>query len=116
MNINPKFGMMAAAVVYVGTAALNPAGAAVMPPPAEFSGKFTKDNDVQFFQITLTAPSLLAISSGYAAGGFDPILSLFDSTGLLIAENDDQAPGTNPDPELVLPSLAQGSYTLALTQ
>jgi len=119
MNINRKFGMMAAAVVYVGIAALNPAGAAVLP--ADFNGMFSKDNDVQFFAITLEGPkgdtTPLAISTGYVNGGFDPILTLFAADGTKLASNDDDLSVDPPNPDSVLSvNLLAGAYTLALTQ
>lgn len=99
-----------------------------------FRGTATRDDSVQLFTFNLTASSAVTVrtysyaggtNSGGAAipeGGFDPYVSLFDSTGLLIAENDD-APGVPSSPvtfsaydAFLTQTLAAGSYTLALTQ
>jgi hypothetical protein len=90
-----------------------------------FSGAFTQDDNVFQTRLTFDAPSLVTLqTTSYARGGFDPILSLFDSSGLLIAENDDGFPGTVPpdpstgnawDADLVI-DLNPGTYTIALTQ
>lgn len=62
-----------------------------------FTGNFTQDNEIQLFQVTMAADGVLTIQTfGYAgglnqagnnisAGGFAPALSVFDSTGTLIA-------------------------------
>ncbi len=91
-----------------------------------FTGNFTQDDDVQLLYFHLDAPaSVQLITLHYAggvnsagetipSGGFDPILSLFDSSGTFIAENDDRASG-QPDSLLAL-TLNAGDYVLALTQ
>jgi hypothetical protein len=101
-----------------------------------FLGSFTQDDDVRMFTFTWPAAGDLTIRTwSYAggmngdgelipAGGFDPILSLFDVTGQLIAANDNGSPDVPADPVtgnqwdafLFLPSFAPGTYTLALTQ
>lgn len=70
-----------------------------------FTGTFAADNDVQLFDFTADGSSTIALRSysyggGIQAdgnvvseGGFDPILALFDNTGLLIGINDDDALG-----------------------
>ena len=99
-----------------------------------FTGTFAGDDDVDLFSFTLDAPSTItAITYSYAggtqtngnvvpAGGFDPMLTLFDATGLKLADNDDgiSAPfdpdtGDAFDAELSA-VLAAGAYILALTQ
>lgn len=66
-----------------------------------FNGSFSKDNDIQKFSFAVgTRTSIILKTSSYAggtsasgqtvsSGGFDPILAVFDSTGRLIANNDD---------------------------
>lgn len=82
---------------------------------ASFSGTFTQDNGKAGFWFYLQAPAAVTIeSTGYAAGGFDPVLSLYDPSGLGIAVNDDQDVG-NSDPKLV-ENLSAGLYTVYLTQ
>jgi hypothetical protein len=101
-----------------------------------FTGTFAEDDDVQTFPFTVVAPSDVTLRTlSYAGGtnanaqviprgGFDPILSLFDGSGALIAANDD---GTFPDVGLDLVTgqtldaflrlpLAAGNYTVAITQ
>lgn len=76
-----------------------------------FAGNFTRDDDVQRFDFTVGALSTITLRSySYAggtqaddtivsAGGFDPILALFDaSTGALIEQQDDANSGVPADP------------------
>jgi hypothetical protein len=67
----------------------------------DFNGTFTYDNDVIFLNFTVDSLSNVTIFSsswgdgelgdnGYLAGaGFDPILSIWDSSGSLLYEQDD---------------------------
>lgn len=66
-----------------------------------FTGTFAQDDDVQVFDFTADGASEVTLRSySYAGGtqadgnvvpggGFDPILALFDSMGVLIAQQDD---------------------------
>jgi hypothetical protein len=102
-----------------------------------FTGTFTGDADVQLFDFTVGAPSIVTLLTySYAggtnsvgavipAGGFDPILSLFDSSGLLIDQNDDGVfPDVGIDPitgvawdtYLETALLGAGDYTVAVSQ
>jgi hypothetical protein len=66
-----------------------------------FTGDFAHDNDVQQFTFTVGATSPVSLRSwsyaggtnaagaAIARGGFDPILALFDGSGLRIGEQDD---------------------------
>jgi hypothetical protein len=88
-----------------------------------FIGSLSSPSEVQLFSFNIGSESAvtlrtLSFAGGLnaegtliAGGGFDPILTLFDSTGLLIAENDD---GDSLDPFLFLPSLAPGFYQVAV--
>lgn len=101
-----------------------------------FTGTFAADDDVQLFNFSVGAASAVTlVTKSYAggtladgtvisAGGFDPILALFDSTGLLIDDNDDGSfPDVGIDPvtgeqydtflQLVL---GAGDYTVAVSQ
>lgn len=101
-----------------------------------FNGSFTADDDVQLFEFSIdTQASVTLRSVGYAgglnaaeesvsAGGFDPILTLFDADLNVIDVNDDGLPpnvgidpvsGISYDPFLES-DLAAGNYTVALTQ
>lgn len=79
-----------------------------------FRGTFAHDNSKTaiYFYADAGTPVTLT-STGYAAGGFDPVFSLHDSTGTQIDVNDDQALG-NPDSQLV-ETLDKGRYTLFVT-
>ncbi len=97
-------------------------------------GLFTRDDDVQLFDMDVTAPGVVDIRTyGYAGGitskgnavprgGFDPILTLFNSAGSFLAENDeglgvaiDPTTGQAYDARITL-KLATGNYVVALTQ
>jgi len=101
-----------------------------------FTGTFSADNNVQLFNFSVGAISDVTLRSySYAggtqadgnivsAGGFDPILALFDSTGALIDQNDDDATGTvAADPTtgnrwdtFLVSNLGIGDYTVAVMQ
>lgn len=60
------------------------------PVDLTFAGTFVKDNDVLKFNFTIdSARSVGVVSSSWVAGGFDPILTIFDSTGTKVAFQDD---------------------------
>ena len=95
-----------------------------------FNGTFSGDADVQLFSFTVGAGANVTLSTtSYAAGGFDPYISLYDSTGALIFQIDDGSPNSDPgngnayDSFVTFPPgdgslsiLTAGTYTLALTQ
>lgn len=111
-----------------------------------FTGNFINDNDLQFFNVNMGADGVLTIQTfGYAgglnqagnnivAGGFAPALSVFDSTGNLIANDNlggtvPSCNGRNQDPvttfcldAIVYDSgsvplfLFAGTYTVVLSQ
>ncbi|WNB74464.1 DVUA0089 family protein [Methylomonas koyamae] len=60
----------------------------------DFSGSFANDNDVLRFNFTLGAPGVVTLfTSSWLGGGFDPIVSVWDSSGNQLAEQDDGFPG-----------------------
>ncbi len=114
-----------------------------------FTGAFTQDDQLELFQFTAPSASVLVRTWSYAggtnaagspisAGGFDPILSIFDATGgltassTLITQNDngplcplgspacvniDPASGAAFDSLLTLTGLnAGGTYAVVLSQ
>ena len=107
-----------------------------------YAGTFINDNDVQLFTFNLPAPSTVTLLTlGYgggvnaagqtiAAGGFEPVLGLFDSTGVALSgpiqpgNNNPPCSPRNPDPardNFCLDAYAQftlgaGSYTVSLSQ
>lgn len=107
--------------------------------PTSLGGFFDGDDDVREFEFTIAVDSIVTIETvSYAGGllvgfgfpdpggGFDPILSLFDGSGLFIDEDDDDddsiGPG-NVDPvtfasfdSFLQPALAAGTYTVVITQ
>lgn len=115
----------------------------VLAPPASadpdsfsFQGSFQHDDDVQLFAFHLASDSSVLIRTwSYAGGvnaagdtisrgGFDPMLFVFDSTGLLTAEALDGVCDSEVARDLsgacfdayLTNYLSAGEYTLALTQ
>jgi hypothetical protein len=100
-----------------------------------FTGSFTGDGDVQLFNFSVGATSSVTLlTTSYAGGtnaagtviprgGFDPILALFNSSGVLINQNDDggsnvpadSVTGAHFDTFLQSP-LAPGNYTVSVMQ
>jgi hypothetical protein len=101
-----------------------------------YQGNFSSDDDVQTFNFNVFSAGLVTLQTfGYAggvngagttipAGGFDPVLTLFDGSGNFLVMNDDGpcgTVGTDPttlncfDAYLSL-DLGAGSYTAALTE
>jgi len=100
-----------------------------------FTGNFTQDDNVQLFNFSVGASSTVTLRAySYAGGtnaagqviargGFDTILALFDSTGLLVGQNDDGGSNVPADPvtgahydtylQLVL---GTGNYTVAIME
>jgi hypothetical protein len=101
-----------------------------------FTGNFATDDEVQLFNFNVSSASTVSLRTlsyagginaagqSVARGGFDPILSLFDSSGALLDVGDDGGYGvvaadavTNaPYDGFLTALLAPGAYTLALTQ
>ncbi len=113
-------------------------GASGSPSPGSFTGTFTSDSDQREFFFTLAAPGTVTVRTySYAggvnaagatipAGGFDPTLTLFDSTGLTLAVNQDGGCAlVAPDPltaaspcwdAFISATLPAGTYRVILTQ
>ena len=114
-----------------------PAAAAL---PLSFQGTLAADDEVDLVTFDVDAPTNVTLRSfGYAggtqqdgtvvpAGGFDPILNLFDGTGALIVGNDDgrSEPGLcavpsdpasgGPFDACLVVALEAGSYTVSVSQ
>lgn len=81
-------------------------GSPALAADLSFVGSFSDPNDVQLFNFVVESQSNVTLRSwSYAGGinaqgnsidrgGFDPILALFDSSGLQIGQNDDDETGT----------------------
>ena len=108
--------------------------AGAVPMDFSFTGNLANDDDVQLFNFSVAAPSIVTLRTwSYAggtnaagdvipAGGFDPILALFDSAGNLIDQNDDGI-GVPADPvtgaaydTLLSTALDAGDYTVSVMQ
>lgn len=124
------------AAVFLFGVALAASPLAAAPAAAanlSFTGAFTADDDVQNFTFSLANPATVTIQTySYAggtqadgnvvpAGGFDPILALFNAVGTLINFVDDGSntpdPNTkNPFDALLETNLGAGTYTVTLMQ
>lgn len=80
-----------------------------------FNSNFSKDNDVQLFKVTVGSGVGQVQTTSWATGGFDPILTQFDSAGnYSFNENNDIDTASGKfDAQLFL---TPGSYLVALTQ
>jgi len=100
---------------------------------ADFSleGSFLADDQVQLFTFSLNSASTVALRTwSYAgginalretipSGGFDPILTLFSSSGLLIDQNDDGSQSLQTEQGFdanLEANLSPGTYVVSLTQ
>lgn len=102
--------------------AANPAAAADL----SFTGSLSDPNQVLLFNFVVGAPSNVtlrtytysggtnAAGTTFAGGGFDPILALFDSTGLLIGQNDDLDTFAGLWDTYLNTNLAAGTYTVSV--
>ncbi len=97
-------------------------------------GVFALDDDAQLFDVVVStagpadirtysyAGGLTSTGRVIAGGGFDPVLTLFNSGGMFLADNDEGA-GIATDPTTgeafdarITTNLTPGSYIVALTQ
>ncbi len=123
-TIIARSGILMAAALWAGSASA---------ADFSFTGTFTEDDDIALFAFTVGSPSTVTLQSlsyaggtnaagqTIAAGGFDPILALFDSAGNLIDQDDDGSSVVDPETgrswDVFLQELLQpGSYTVAVTQ
>ncbi len=82
-----------------------------------FTGNLDHDDDFRTFSFTVDSTSDVTIrTSSYAAGGFDPLLVLFDSTGTWISMNDDISTDDGLYDSLITWNLDAGNYIVALAQ
>jgi len=128
MKICAKFSLLVIMLLFVALSA--------RADQFSYSGNFTSDDQVLTFAINVTAPGTVTLRTySYAggvdlagttvpAGGFDPVLTLFDATGNFLVTNDDGTCGeVGTDPTTancfdayVSTQLAAGLYTVALTE
>jgi hypothetical protein len=94
-----------------------------------YTGQFLHDNGVKLIGFTVGAPSLVglrtwsygggvnAAGQAIAAGGFDPLVHLWDAAGMLITVEDDSVCGANMCPDVnFYMQLAAGDYTVSISQ
>jgi hypothetical protein len=101
-----------------------------------FSGNLSIDDEIQLFNFTVGTASTVvlktlsyaggtnAAGTTFSAGGFDPILALYNAVGTQIDTNDDGTSSeVSADPltgrfydTFLTADLAAGSYTVAVTQ
>ncbi|MEZ5931693.1 MAG: DVUA0089 family protein [Alphaproteobacteria bacterium] len=136
----PNTLLKSALGVAVGFLLISPASAIPLTPPTNVNGTFVFDNDVEQFEFSIPTTSIVTIESiGYGGGtfvtnpaivvgpgGFDTVISLFDSTGAFIDDDDDD--DDNLGSTLVDPStgnafdaflqttLTAGTYTVVVSQ
>lgn len=124
ISMMKKLSLGAALALTASVVAVSPAQAVDF----DFNGTFAQDNNVLLFDFTTDSDSTVTIfSSSWVEGGFDPILSLFDSTGNLIQFQDDGATIGSTASNGVSYNhgiwdtyftqlLTAGTYTVAITQ
>ncbi len=114
--------------------ALSAGQVGAVPMDFSFTGNLANDDDVQLFNFSVASASNVTLRTwSYAggtnaagdvipAGGFDPILAVFDSAGNLLDQNDDGL-GVPTDPvtgaafdTLLTISLAPGDYIVSVMQ
>jgi len=101
-----------------------------------YTGSFVTDDQIQEFLFSLSAPSIVTtVTYSYAGGtnqagaiipegGFDPWLAIFNSSGVLVASDDNGTctqVGTDSDTgacfdSYISEALTTGTYTLVLSQ
>lgn len=117
-------------VALLAGAANTNAHADAPPSPTQLSGHLHQDDDIAWFDLTLSAADTFQLwTESYASGGFAPVLSLFSSSGelLLIDVGSTHSCGSagagSPSASSgfcwdarISASLGAGSYQLALSQ
>ena len=140
MQATRRSALALSTLAALGLAAAHAPAARAQTTPAVFSGTFKEDDSVALFSFNVTTPGTVSLyttsyaggtnvnGSVTAAGGFDPILTLFSGTGDFIDENDDASDAgfaTNSDPTTMQheqfdsgfeETLTTGLYTVAITQ
>lgn len=114
----------------LGVFVASPALAVPFTPPETSLGNFQFDNDVEEFEFSIAFDSIVTIETVSFLGGFtvsdpalpvpgvgfDPILTLFDASGDMIAFNDDVDTLAGDWDSFIQETLSAGTYRVALTQ
>ncbi len=131
----PRVGLRAAAFVLIGVGWLCSASPA-LAADFSFRGSFSADDDVQRVSFVTDGTSAVVLRThGYgggtqadgtviSAGGFDPVLEVFDAAGARVDGNDDGSDAdVSSDPltdsgfdAYLAVTLGAGSYTVAVVQ
>lgn len=120
-------------LAFGAAAALLTSGTAASAANFSYTGSLPDPNAVQLFNFTVGTSSTVTLRSySYAGGtnaagdtiargGFDPILALFDGSGLLIGQNDDGSGNVPADPNtgnaydvFLQALLGPGNYTVSV--
>ena len=124
---------MMKSLLFAATAVAAIAAAPASAANFSFAGNLTDPSQVLLFNFSVGSASTVtlrtysyaggtnAAGQTFASGGFDPILALFDSNGVLINQNDDGGGNVPADPntgshyDTYLQSLlAPGAYTVSV--
>jgi hypothetical protein len=82
----------------------------------DYSGTFAKDNDVVCFEFSVdTASEVTLFTSSWNTGGFDPLLTIWDSTGNYLFDWDDTMDGSPGSAESKSVSYAFSYYDVVYT-
>jgi hypothetical protein len=82
-----------------------------------YTGTFLNDDDVALIDFSVaTSTKVTLFSTSYATGGFDPLLSVFDSAGNLVAVSDDEDVSLGLLDFRINVFLSAGDYRFAITQ
>ena len=108
--------LLAHATAALALACVVPASPA-LAASVTLTGSFNQDDDVRLFSFNVDNSSPVTLrTTSVAAGGFDTILTLFNSSGAFLAENDGPATSFVPDDAMIQQSMAPATYILALTE
>lgn len=130
--MKPQYSLSALLIGSIVATSVLPATAASLTF-SSFSGTLGSDDSVSLFDFRVDASSrvgiktlsygggLLADGTNVAPGGFDPILTLFDSNNNFLSSNDDRGGRFDPATSAaydsrIVRSLDPGTYTVAVSQ
>ena len=126
----PNILIKSALGLALGVLVINPAAAMPFTPSHTSLGNLDFDNSVEELEFSIGVNSVVTIETvsflggssvtdpviPLPGGGFDPMLTLYDSTGTVLAFNDDIDELGGDFDALIVTPLAAGTYTVAVTQ
>ena len=102
--------------VVAGFSLLGMSNGALAAMDYDYSGTFAKDNDVLCVEFTVdTASEITLFTSSWNTGGFDPLLTIWDSTGTYLFDWDDTMDGNPGSAESNSVSYAFSYYDVVYT-